>query len=92
MKTVFQLSKVINILALCCLAGLAYGLIFTGILQVIAAILFVIAFPKDKLIYIYFAIVGFFFLVWQGNIFGWQFIFPLGLMIFLTYTIHTKKI
>ncbi|MFD2915976.1 hypothetical protein [Psychroserpens luteus] len=92
MKTVLKISKVINILALCCLIGLAYGLVLTGILQVLAAILFFIAFPKEKLIYIYFAFVAFFFLVWEGNPFGWQFIFPLGLMILLTYTIHTKKI
>jgi Na+/proline symporter len=92
MKTVLNISKIINILALCCLIGLAYGLILTGILQVLAAILFFIVFPKEKLIYIYFGIVGLFFLIWEGNPFGWQFGVILGLMILLTYTIHTKKI
>ncbi|WP_040278800.1 hypothetical protein [Psychroserpens damuponensis] len=92
MKTILQISKVINILALCCLIGLAYGLVLTGALQVLAAILFFIAFPKEKLIYIYFAVVGLFFLIWEGNPFGWQFVIIVGLMILLTYTIHTKKI
>ena len=92
MKTILQISKVINILALCCLIGLAYGLVLTGALQILAAILFFIAFPKEKLIYIYFAVVGLFFLIWEGNPFGWQFVIIAGLMILLTFTIHTKKI
>ncbi|WP_047545245.1 hypothetical protein [Psychroserpens sp. Hel_I_66] len=92
MKNLLQISKVTNIIALLFLIWLGYGLMFTGALQVLAAVLFVIAFPREKLIYLYFAIVGLFFLIWQGNPFGWQFAIIVGLMILLTYTIHTKKI
>nr|WP_321224951.1 hypothetical protein [uncultured Psychroserpens sp.] len=92
MKTILQISKVINIIALLCLIWLGYGLMLTGILQILAAVLFFIAFPKEKLIYIYFTVVAIFFMIWEGNPFGWQFLVILGLMILLTCTIHTKKI
>ncbi|WP_346883000.1 hypothetical protein [uncultured Algibacter sp.] len=92
MKTVLKISKILNIIAIFCILGLAYGLIFTGILQVIAALLFVIAVPREKLTYIYFIFVILFMAIWRGNIFGYQFLIPLGLIILLTYVIHFKKI
>ena len=77
MKTVLKISKILNIIAIFCILGLAYGLIFTGILQVIAALLFVIAVPREKLTYIYFIFVILFMAIWRGNIFGYQFLIPL---------------
>ncbi|MCD2260468.1 hypothetical protein [Psychroserpens luteolus] len=94
MKTVLKLSKITNIIALCFLIFGAYGLIFTGFLQVIAAILFLIVCPKDKLIYLYFILVAAFFLLWDGTIarLSWVLIIPPYLLIHLSYIIHSKKI
>jgi len=92
MKTAFDLSKIINVITLCCLLAGPCGLAITGFLQIIAALLFVVTFPKSKLIYLYFVIVALFFTIWKGNILGWQFILPIFLIVFLSLTIHTKKI
>jgi len=94
MKTIFKSSKVVNVIALCIIIFGGYGLPITGFLQVIAAILFLIAFPKDKLIYVYFLLVGTFFVLWNRNIMEltWLFIIPVYLLIHLSYVIHTKKI
>ncbi|MGK0323241.1 MAG: hypothetical protein ACJAR4_001276 [Psychroserpens sp.] len=56
--------------------------------------LFLIAFPKNKLIYVYFILVATFFLLWNRNIMQltWLFIIPAYLLIHLSYLIHTKKI
>lgn len=91
MKTAFDLSKITNVIPCCLLAG-PYGLVITGFLQVIEALLFVVTFPKSKLIYLYFALVALFFFIWNGNIFGWQIILPIFLIVYLSLTIHTKKI
>ena len=90
-KSTLKVSKVINIIALIFLIGGAYGIIFTGALQILAAIIFTLAFPKNQLIYIYFFIVLLFFLTWGGNIFGWQFFIPACLIFFLTYIIHFQN-
>ena len=87
----FKASKFINITALVFLIFGPYGIAITGFLQVIAALLFLIAFPKNILIYIYFAIVGLFFLFWNEKVFDIQFIIPIGLIIYLSYLIHFKK-
>ncbi|RZN82611.1 MAG: hypothetical protein EVB11_07790 [Winogradskyella sp.] len=92
MKKKLQTSKALNVFALFCLLGGGYGLMFTGFFQVIAGVYFAFAFPKSKRIQLYFLLVALFFLVWKGNIFGWQFLLPMGLILFLTYTIHTKKL
>ena len=94
MKTVLKISKIINITALYFLAFGFYGLPITGALQVIAAFLFLLIFPKDKLIFLYFMLVGLFFWLWDKNItpFNWLLIIPPYLIIHLSYTIHTKKI
>lgn len=87
----FKASKFINITALVFLIFGPYGIAITGFLQVIAALLFLIAFPKNIFIYIYFALVGMFFLFWNEKVFDIQFIIPIGLIIYLTYLIHFKK-
>lgn len=92
MKDKLSTSRVINVLALCCLLGGVYGLMFTGFFQIIAGVIFAYTFPKSKSIQLYFLIVSLFFLTWGGNIFGLQFLIPIGLMCYLTYIIHTKKI
>lgn len=93
MKTVIKISKVVNIIALLFLAFGFYGLPFTGLFQVIAAILLFIARPKEKLLWIYFGSVVTFFFIWDNNIIHWQWIFaiPLCLLLLLTYIIHFKK-
>ena len=91
MKTILKASKVINIIALLFLIFGPYGIAITGFLQVIAA-LFLIVFPKNLMIYIYFAIVGFFFLFWDERVFHAFFLIPIGLIIYLSYLIHFKKI
>ena len=65
MKSTLKISKIINILALLFLLFGPYGIAITGFLQVLAAILFLIAFPKNKLTYIYFMVVGLFFSFWN---------------------------
>lgn len=92
MKSILNISKAINILALSFLIFGPYGIAITGFLQVLAAIFYLIAFPKSKLIYIYFAVVGLFFSFWNEHVFDWQFTIPIGLLIYLTYIIHFKKI
>jgi len=85
---ILKISKTTNIIALCFIIGGGYGLIFTGILQIIAGIFFTFAHPKNQLIYIYFLFTFLFLMKWGGNIFGWQFIIPGGLIFFLTFIIH----
>lgn len=91
MKTTLILSKIINIIALLFLLLGAYGLAITGALQVLAAIIYFLSFPKNRLIYIYFGLVGIFFLFWTGS-FNWWFSIPIFLLVFLTYIIHFQKI
>ncbi len=91
MKTALILSKIINIIALLFLLLGAYGLAITGALQVLAAIIYFLCFPKNRLIYIYFGLVGIFFLFWNGS-FNWWFSIPIFLLVFLTYIIHFQKI
>jgi len=92
MKTTFNILKVINIIGLLFLVLGPYGLMFTGLLQVISATLFIIIFPKNKLIYIYFTLVLIFFSVWDNDIRSWLFVIPIFLIFFLTYTIYTQKL
>ncbi len=92
MKLLIKSTKVINITALCFLLLGPYGLAITGFLQVIAAILFLIAFPIDKYIYVYLVSVCLFFIFWDiDSFFKWQIFIPIALMLFLTYIIHFKK-
>ncbi len=91
MKATFKIIEVINIAALMFLLLGGYGLPVTGVLQVLAAILFVTIFPKNKLIYVYFGLVVFFFTFWSGD-FNWFFLLPVALIIFLTYIIYNQKI
>ncbi len=90
MKLLLITPKVINIIALFFLLLGPYGLAITGGLQVTAALLFFIAFPKNKLIHIYFGLVIVFFIFWQG-IFDWLFAIPIFLLFFLTFIIHFQK-
>lgn len=87
----FKVIKVINMIALFFLLLGGYGLAFTGFLQVIAALFFLVTFPKNKLIYIYFAIVISFFIIWDRHTMNWLFIIPIGLIFFLTYIIYNQK-
>ena len=87
----FKITKAINIIALLFLLLGGYGLAVTGFLQVIAALLFLITFPKNKLIYIYFAIVLLFFIIWDKHTMDWLFIIPISLIFFLTYIIYNQK-
>ena len=91
MKTVFKIIEIINIVALMFLLLGAYGLAVTGALQALAAILFVLIFPKNKLIYIYFGLVITFFLTWNRQNFDWIFLLPISLVFFLTYIIYNQK-
>jgi hypothetical protein len=93
MKTVLKITKGINIVAVLFLLLGPYGIAITGALQVLAAILYLIMSPKNKLIYIYFGLVAMFFIFWQGD-FNWLFSIPVFLIFFLTYIIHfqNKKI
>ncbi|CAC9976504.1 hypothetical protein [Flavobacterium panici] len=90
MKTTFKVLEIINIAALMFLLLGGYGIAFTGALQVLAAILFVILFPRNKLIYIYFGLVILFFLIWNGE-FTWLFLLPISLIFFLTFIIYNQK-
>lgn len=92
MKTTFTIVRIINIIALLFLLLGAYGLAATGFLQALAAMLFLFLFPKNKLIYIYFALVGIFFWLWDGKGFDWLFTIPFFLIIFLTYIIYNQKL
>ncbi|KRD07567.1 hypothetical protein ASE21_18975 [Flavobacterium sp. Root901] len=90
MKTTFKIIEIINVCALIFLLGGAYGIAFTGALQVLAAVLFLILFPKNKFIYIYFSLVITFFLIWNGK-FTWLFLLPISLIFFLTFIIYNQK-
>ncbi|WP_055434981.1 hypothetical protein [Lacinutrix algicola] len=91
MKIAFKITKVINYIALLLLFLGPYGIAFTGGLQVLASLIFVILFPKNKFIYVYFGLVITFFLLWNGE-FNWLFGIPIFLIVFLTYIIQTQKI
>jgi len=91
MKTTFKIIEIINIAALMFLIFGAYGLPITGLLQVLAAILFVLIFPKNKLIYIYFGLVFIFFLIWDRRSMDWLFTLPISLIFFLTFIIYNQK-
>ena len=90
MKTTFKIIEILNIAALMFLLLGGYGLAITGGLQVLAAIFFLILFPKNKLIYIYFGLVIIFFLIWNGE-FSWLFLLPILLIFFLTFIIYNQK-
>jgi hypothetical protein len=90
MKTTFKVLEIINIAALMFLLLGGYGLAVTGGLQVLAALLFVILFPRNSLIYIYFGLVILFFLIWNGE-FSWLFLLPISLIFFLTFIIYNQK-
>ena len=90
MNIAFKIVEIINIIALLFLGFLAYGVAVTGFLQIISAILFLISFPKNKLIYIYFGLVIIFFCFWDGN-FDWLFALPIFLIAFLTFIIYKQK-
>ncbi|RVU91602.1 hypothetical protein EH230_12205 [Flavobacterium columnare] len=90
MKTIFTTSKVINVIAILFLLLGAYGIAITGFLQVLGATLYLIAFPKNKLIYSYFALVIIFFVFWDKT-FNWFFALPFLLIFYLTYIIHFQK-
>jgi len=91
MKRAFKIVEIINIIALLILGFLAYGVAVTGFLQIIAAIMFLILFPKNILIYIYFGLVIIFFCFWNGE-FDWLFALPIFLIFFLTFIIYKQKI
>lgn len=90
MKTTFKILQIINIIALLFLLLGPYGLAITGALQVLAAILFVLIFPKNKLIYIYFGLVILFFAIWDRQM-DWLFALPAALIFFLTFIIYNQK-
>ena len=91
MKTILKIAKIINVIALLFLLIGAYGLAITGILQVIAAVIYLFAFPKSRLIYFYFGLVTLFFLLWDQDGFNWLFVIPFFLILYLSYIIHFKK-
>lgn len=91
MKTAFKIVKIINIIALLFLLFGVYGIAITGALQVLAATLYLTLFPKNKLIYVYFGLVGLFFLLWDGDDFDWLFVIPIFLIFFLSNIIHFQK-
>ncbi|UUF14971.1 MULTISPECIES: hypothetical protein [Flavobacterium] len=90
MKTTFKVLEIINIAALMFLLLGGYGIAITGGLQVLAAILFLILFPRNRLIYVYFGLVILFFLIWNGE-FTWLFLLPISLIFFLTFIIYNQK-
>jgi hypothetical protein len=92
MTTTIKIARVINIIALLFLIFLAYGLAITGALQILAAFIYLLIFPKNKLIYVYFSLVFIFFIFWDYETFNWLFTIPLFLIVFLTYIINFKKI
>ena len=90
MEFLLKYIKLINIIALLFLLFGAYGIAFTGIFQIVAAILYILYNPKNKLIYIYFSLVVLFYIIWDGE-FTWLFLIPIFLIFFLTYIIHFYK-
>lgn len=95
MKITYQISKILNVMALLCLLVGQYGLPFTGILQILAAFFFLIAFPKSKLIYTYFTITSLFFISIKTNVFELFspiLLVPIVLIFFLSYIVHFKKL
>ena len=91
MRTTFKIVEITNIAALLFLLLGAYGLAITGTLQVLAAVMFLFLYPKNKLIYIYFGLVGIFFLIWKGETFDYTFLIPIFLIFFLTFIIYKQK-
>ncbi|MDG5492511.1 hypothetical protein [Psychroserpens sp. SPM9] len=91
MKILLNISRFINVIALLFLILGPYGIAITGFLQLIAALIFLIVFPKNILIYIYFAVVGLFFLLWNRELDTWLFIIPILLIFYLSYLIHWNK-
>ncbi|MDR7209086.1 hypothetical protein [Flavobacterium piscis] len=91
MKTTFKIMEIVNIAALLFLLAGAYGIAVTGILQILAALLFLILFPKNKWIYLYFGLVICFFLIWAGELLNWLFLLPISLIFFLTFIIYNQK-
>jgi hypothetical protein len=91
MRIAFKIVEIINSVALLFLLLGGYGLGMTGVLQVIAALLFLAIFPKNKLIYIYFGIVILFFLIWDRKSMDWLFIMPIFLIFFMTFIIYKQK-
>jgi hypothetical protein len=87
-------SKTLNVIVLCFIIFGGYGLTRRGLLQVLAFMLFLIVFPKDKLIYVNFILVATFFLLWNRNIMDlkWILITPAYLLIHLSDLIQSKKI
>lgn len=91
MEIAFKITKITNFVGLLFLLLGAWGIALTGILQVASGIIFLILFPKNQCIYIYFSLVLLFFIAWNGS-FDWFFSIPIFLIFFLTYIIHTQKI
>ena len=90
MKTSLKLIEIINLIALMFIFLGAYGIAITGFLQVMASFIFLLTFPKNKLIYIYFTLVIIFFVFWDKT-FDWLFSIPIFLIFFLTFTIYSQK-
>lgn len=86
----FKIVQIINIIGLLFLLLGAYGIAFTGFLQIIAALSFWTLYPKNKFIYIYFVLVILFFSVWDGT-FSLSFSLPIFLIFFLTFIIYNQK-
>ena len=91
MKLSFKILEILNIAALMFLLAGGYGLPVTGVLQILVAIIFLITFPGNKLIYIYFGFVAIFFSIWDRHTLDWLFILPITLVFFLTYIIYNQK-
>ncbi len=91
MKTLFKITRIINVIAVIFSFFGLFGLLVTGPLQVLAGILYLIIFPKDKLIYIYFGLATIFFFLWDKNDINYLFAIPVFLIIFLSYIIHFQR-
>lgn len=67
---------------------------FTGVAQVVIALILFALDPKDKRLYVYFSITIVFFIVWLGfNITNnWIFSLPPALALFLTYILISTYI
>ena len=90
MKTIFKITELLNIIGLMFLLFGPYGIAITGGLQVLAGALFIVQFPRNKLIYIYFLLVILFFTSW-GHDFTWLFALPIFLIFFLTFILYKQK-